>query len=160
MIELKGKYNSAKVFTNNIDAATIGQLSVLLDQEFISGSQIRIMPDTHAGKGSCIGFTQKINKEKPRVNPNMVGVDIGCVIEVKRNHIGVVGYVACHCNSARLLHSHRNVAVARRCVGWSSWPSFSESPCSQSSFIANCSAIRGFWSHRLKVLNNSIKGAI
>ena len=36
------------------------------------------MPDVHSGKGVTIGFTQMINKENPRINPNMVGVDIGC----------------------------------------------------------------------------------
>lgn len=51
MIELKGKYNNCKVFTDNIDSETISQLTNLLNQEFVSGGQIRIMPDTHAGKG-------------------------------------------------------------------------------------------------------------
>lgn len=89
MIELKGKYNSAKVFTNNIDAATIGQLSVLLDQEFISGSQIRIMPDTHAGAGCVIGTTMTLTD---RVCPNLVGVDIGCgmlAVKLKEKRINL-----------------------------------------------------------------------
>lgn len=48
MIELQGKYNKCKVFTNNIDNETISQLINLLNQEFVKDSQIRIMPDTHA----------------------------------------------------------------------------------------------------------------
>lgn len=47
MIELKGKYNSAKVFTDNIDNETVGQLITLLNQEFAKDNTIRIMPDTH-----------------------------------------------------------------------------------------------------------------
>jgi RNA-splicing ligase RtcB len=36
---------------------------------------IVIMPDTHAGKGSVIGFTMKLTD---KVIPNIVGVDVGC----------------------------------------------------------------------------------
>lgn len=75
MLELKGKYNSCKVFTDDIDSETISQLTNLLNQEFISDSQVRIMPDTHAGKGCVIGTTMTITN---KVVPNLVGVDIGC----------------------------------------------------------------------------------
>lgn len=75
MLELKGKYNSCKVFTDNIDSETISQLTSLLNQEFVSDSQVRIMSDTHAGKGCVIGTTMTI---KDKVVPNLVGVDIGC----------------------------------------------------------------------------------
>lgn len=51
MFELKGKYNSCKVFADITDDETISQLTTLLNQQCIEGSQIRIMPDTHAGKG-------------------------------------------------------------------------------------------------------------
>lgn len=75
MFELKGKYNSCKVFTDNADNATISQLTNLLSQECVSDSRIRIMPDTHAGKGSVIGTTMTL---KDKVIPSLVGVDIGC----------------------------------------------------------------------------------
>lgn len=75
MIELRGKYNNCKVFTDNIDSATIGQLTALLNQKSVEGSQIRIMPDTHAGAGCVIGTTMTLHD---KVIPNMVGVDIGC----------------------------------------------------------------------------------
>lgn len=75
MIELKGKYNNCKVFTDNVDSATIGQLTALLNQQSVKDSQIRIMPDTHAGVGSVIGTTMTLHD---KVIPNLVGVDIGC----------------------------------------------------------------------------------
>lgn len=75
MLEMQGKYNSAKVFTDNVDSETISQIVNLCDQEFITGSKIRIMPDTHAGKGCVIGTTMTI---QDKVVPNLVGVDIGC----------------------------------------------------------------------------------
>lgn len=75
MLELKGKYNSCKVFTDNIDSETISQLTNLLNQEFVSDSQIRIMPDVHSGKGCVIGTTMTITD---KVVPNLVGCDVGC----------------------------------------------------------------------------------
>ena len=75
MVELNGKYNSCKVFTDNVDNETISQLITLLNQEFIKDSNIRIMPDTHAGSGCVIGTTLTI---KDKIVPNLVGVDIGC----------------------------------------------------------------------------------
>ena len=75
MLELKGKYNGCKVFTDDIDSETISQLTNLLNQEFVSGSQVRIMPDAHSGKGCVIGTTMTITD---KVVPNLVGVDIGC----------------------------------------------------------------------------------
>ena len=60
MIELQGKYNTVKVFTNNVEQAAIAQIINLLNQEFVQSSQIRIMPDTHAGAGCTIGTTMTI----------------------------------------------------------------------------------------------------
>ncbi|SKC37322.1 RtcB family protein [Maledivibacter halophilus] len=75
MLELKGKYNSAKVFTNKIDESARIQIIELCNQEFIKESKIRIMPDVHAGVGCTIGTTMTI---KDKIVPNLVGVDIGC----------------------------------------------------------------------------------
>lgn len=75
MIELKGKYTTAKVFTDNIDQETIAQIINLCDQDFTKDSTIRIMPDAHAGKGCVIGFTADLGD---KIIPNLIGVDIGC----------------------------------------------------------------------------------
>lgn len=86
-ILLNGKYDKAKVFTENIDDTTIGQIINFLNQPFAEGANTRIMPDTHAGKGAVIGTTMKI---KDKVVPNLVGVDIGCgmlCIEIAKQDI-------------------------------------------------------------------------
>jgi len=75
MIEIKGTYGEAKVFTNELDSSASGQIKALCEQPFITGSKIRIMPDVHAGKGCTIGTTMTIGDY---VVPNLVGVDIGC----------------------------------------------------------------------------------
>ena len=87
MIELKGKYNEAKIFTDVVDEASISQVLLLLNQEFVAGSKIRMMPDIHAGAGCTIGTTMTITN---KIVPNLVGVDIGCgmeTIKIKENHI-------------------------------------------------------------------------
>lgn len=87
MIELKGKYNTAKIFTDVVDETSISQVMLLLNQEFVSNSKIRMMPDIHAGAGCTIGTTMTISD---RIVPNLVGVDIGCgmeVIQIKEKHI-------------------------------------------------------------------------
>ena len=81
MIELKGRYNEAKIFTDVVDATSVDQVMLLLDQEFAAGSRIRLMPDIHAGAGCTIGTTMTI---KDKAVPNLVGVDIGCGMEVVR----------------------------------------------------------------------------
>ena len=47
MFEIKGKYNSARVFTYNIENGAMSQIKELCDQEFVRDSVIRIMPDVH-----------------------------------------------------------------------------------------------------------------
>ena len=54
MIEIKGKYNTAKVFTNNVEPEAMAQILELCNQEFVKDSVIRIMPDTHAGAGCTL----------------------------------------------------------------------------------------------------------
>ena len=86
MLEVKGQFNSAKIFTDNIESEAISQIIELCNQEFVQGSKIRIMPDTHAGAGCVIGTTMTI---KNKVVPNLVGVDIGCGMEVAQVGLGV-----------------------------------------------------------------------
>lgn len=78
MQEVKGKYNSAKVFTDSVDEKSLQQIQTLCNQEFTSGTKIRLMPDVHAGAGCTIGKTMTI---KDKIVPNLVGVDIGCGME-------------------------------------------------------------------------------
>lgn len=75
MIEIKGKVNTALCFATVIEDEAIEQIRRMCDYKFTAGSQIRIMPDVHAGKGCTIGTTMTITD---KAVPNIVGVDIGC----------------------------------------------------------------------------------
>ena len=75
MMEIKGQVNTAICFAKVIEDEAIEQIRRMCDYEFTEGSQIRIMPDVHAGKGCTIGTTMTV---KDKAVPNIVGVDIGC----------------------------------------------------------------------------------
>ena len=75
MIEIQGKINTAICFAKVIEDEAIEQIRRMCDYEVTAGSQIRIMPDVHAGKGCTIGTTMTV---KDKAVPNVVGVDIGC----------------------------------------------------------------------------------
>ncbi len=81
MLEVTGKYNQAKIFTDVVEQASIAQVIELCNQSFTAGSRIRLMPDIHAGIGCTIGTTMTITD---KVVPNLVGVDIGCGMETAR----------------------------------------------------------------------------
>ena len=86
-MELMGAYGSAKIFTENLDDGAKDQIINLLNQSFIEGSKVRIMPDVHQGIGCVIGFTADMGD---KVIPNIVGVDIGCgILTVELGHIDI-----------------------------------------------------------------------
>lgn len=75
MFEIKGKVNTAVCYATLVEEEAIGQILRMCNYEFTRDSQIRIMPDVHAGKGCTIGTTMTITD---KAVPNIVGVDIGC----------------------------------------------------------------------------------
>lgn len=79
MIEVSGKFNSAKIFSDNVEEEAVEQVKAVCSLDFFADAKIRIMPDVHAGKGCTIGTTITISNA---VVPNLVGVDIGCGMEV------------------------------------------------------------------------------
>lgn len=89
MIEIKGNYSSAIVYTDTLEKSAEGLITAFCNQSFSAESKIRIMPDVHAGKGCTIGTTMTITD---KVVPNIVGVDIGCgmlVVKLKEKRINL-----------------------------------------------------------------------
>ncbi len=81
MLELTGTYATAIIYTDVLEPSAEGQIRALCDQPFTAGAKIRIMPDVHTGKGCTIGTTMTVGDY---VVPNLVGVDIGCGMDVVR----------------------------------------------------------------------------
>ncbi len=75
MIEIKGKFNTAKCYASTIEDEARMQIETVCNEEAFASSKIRIMPDVHAGKGCTIGTTMTVTD---KIVPAMVGVDIGC----------------------------------------------------------------------------------
>lgn len=78
-MELRGKYNTAVVFTDNLDKGAAKQLIDICDMVVFKDSKIRVMPDVHVGAGCTIGTTMTV---ADKIVPNWVGVDIGCSVDV------------------------------------------------------------------------------
>ncbi|MBN1983161.1 MAG: RtcB family protein [Chitinivibrionales bacterium] len=74
MIVVKGKYTKAKIMIDQVDESCMAQINTFVNHAAFT-KPVAIMPDTHAGKGSVIGFTMELTD---KVIPNVIGVDIGC----------------------------------------------------------------------------------
>ena len=79
MFEIVGKYTKAIVYNDNIEDEAAAQIYGIVNCKAYEGQTIRIMPDTHCGKGSVIGFCSTFGKY---IDPRTVGVDIGCEISM------------------------------------------------------------------------------
>lgn len=87
MMNIKGKYANAKIFTDLIDDETVGQVIGVLNSPVVENQKVRIMPDCHAGAGCVVGTTMTIGD---KIIPNLVGVDIGCgMLVVELGHLNM-----------------------------------------------------------------------
>ena len=78
MKQLQGKYcQDCKIFTDNVEEEAVALVQTMLEHSAFTDSHIRIMPYVHMGKGITIGFSAPLGRF---VNPNHVGVDIGCTV--------------------------------------------------------------------------------
>ena len=69
MIEIQGRYNTAKCYTDHLEEAAARQILSVCDQPAFTGCKLRIMPDVHAGMGCTIGTTMTIRN---KIVPGMV----------------------------------------------------------------------------------------
>ena len=76
-----GRYASAEIFTDNIEAAALQWVRAQCDHPAFEGVRIVQMPDVHAGNACNIGTAYRIGTY---LNPDHVGVDIGCTISMHR----------------------------------------------------------------------------
>ena len=79
MIEIKGKYTSAKIFTDNIEEEALSQIYDMCNHPAYENIPLRFMADVHSGNNCCIGTTFPLGDN---VKPAVVGCDIGCTISV------------------------------------------------------------------------------
>ena len=75
-MELKGKFGTAKVFTDLVEPDAVSQIIAILNHPLVKDGDVRVMPDVHPGKGCTIGLTAHVRSGL--IVPNMVGSDIAC----------------------------------------------------------------------------------
>lgn len=88
-MKIEGLYNSAVCMINELEPECVEQIKSICSLEYMKDAKIRIMPDSHAGKGICIGFTAYVND---RICPNFVGVDISCSISTYKLDVKEVDF--------------------------------------------------------------------
>ena len=80
MYEIKGKYISAKIFTESEDTDVTEQTLAVCNHPIFKDCQIRIMPDCHKGKGCTIGFTAEMPKNG-EIIPNIIGTILQTIMK-------------------------------------------------------------------------------
>ena len=78
---IKGQYTSTEIFTENIEEAALQWVKEQCDHPAFEGVRIVQMPDVHAGNSCNVGTAYRIGTY---LNPDHVGVDIGCTISMHR----------------------------------------------------------------------------
>ena len=78
---IKGQYTSAEIFTENIEDAALQWVQEQCDHPAFEGVRIVQMPDVHAGNACNVGTVYRIGTY---LNPDHVGVDIGCTISMHK----------------------------------------------------------------------------
>ncbi len=78
------KYGDIVVYAKTVEQEAISQIIEMANSPLGENAHIRIMPDCHAGAGCVIGTTMKITD---KVCPNLVGVDIGCGVDLIQTDI-------------------------------------------------------------------------
>ena len=84
MMTLNTKYEDVLVYAKTVEQEAISQIYQMACSPLGENAHIRIMPDCHAGAGCVIGTTMKITD---KVCPNLVGVDIGCGVDLVKTNI-------------------------------------------------------------------------
>lgn len=78
---ITGKTTSAEIFTDHIEESALQWVRELCDHPAMEGIPIVQMPDVHTGNNCNIGTAYPIGEY---VNPDHVGVDIGCTISMHK----------------------------------------------------------------------------
>ena len=74
MYEITGKYTKALITLDSLEETCISQIVSFINHPAFT-NPVAIMPDAHAGRGSCVGFTMPMGD---KIIPAVIGVDIGC----------------------------------------------------------------------------------
>lgn len=76
MLEIKGKYSTAKIMIDDVEETAMNQIYNIVNHIATKDQKIAIMCDVHAGAGNAvIGFSMTLGD---KITAAWVGVDVGC----------------------------------------------------------------------------------
>ena len=75
MLEIKGKCTNVRIMIDEVEETAMKQLYNMANHPIFT-KEIVMMPDIHAGAGSCVGMTTELTDGG--IIPATVGVDCGC----------------------------------------------------------------------------------
>ena len=78
------KYGDIEIYARTVEQEAVSQILEMANSPLGENAHIRIMPDCHAGAGCVIGTTMLITD---KACPNLVGVDIGCGVDLVKTNI-------------------------------------------------------------------------
>lgn len=79
MIELVGKYTTAKIFAETIEDGVYSQVYDIINCPAFAGQKVVCMPDVHVGASGPCGLVATIGDY---ICPEHIGVDIGCSVSM------------------------------------------------------------------------------
>jgi RNA-splicing ligase RtcB len=79
MIELVGKYTTAKIFAETIEEGVYRQVYDIINCPAFKGQKVVCMPDVHVGASGPCGLVATIGEY---ICPEHIGVDIGCTVSM------------------------------------------------------------------------------
>ena len=86
MLEIKGKYTTAKIMIDDVEETALTQIYNIVNHIATKDQKISVMCDVHAGASNAvIGFSMTLGD---KIVPNWIGVDISCgvlVVDLGKN---------------------------------------------------------------------------
>jgi RNA-splicing ligase RtcB len=80
MLEIKGKYTTAKIMIDDVEETALTQIYNIVNHIATKDQKISVMCDVHAGAGNAVvGFSMTLGD---KITPSWIGVDISCGVLV------------------------------------------------------------------------------
>jgi len=80
MLEIKGKYTTAKIMIDDVEETALNQIYNIVNHIATKDQKISVMCDVHAGAGNAVvGFSMTLGD---KITPAWIGVDISCGVLV------------------------------------------------------------------------------
>lgn len=78
-MNVNGKFTTVKIYADTIEDGVIKQVKEISNCKAFENQTVRLMPDCHVGASGPVGLVSTIGDY---VNPQHVGVDIGCTVSM------------------------------------------------------------------------------